>query len=42
VSAFLARHGDARRIGIDGADELQLLPGSEHDGFYYALLEKTA
>ncbi len=42
VSAFLARHEDARRIGIDGADELQLLPGSEHDGFYYALLEKTA
>lgn len=42
VSALLARHGDARRIGIDGADELQLLPGSEHDGFYYALLEKTA
>ncbi len=42
VSAFLGRHGDARRIGIDGADELQLLPGSEHDGFYYALLEKTA
>ncbi|MFZ5582477.1 MAG: 16S rRNA (cytosine(967)-C(5))-methyltransferase RsmB [Pseudomonadota bacterium] len=42
VSAFLARHGDARHIGIDGADELQLLPGSDHDGFYYALLEKTA
>ena len=42
VSAFLVRHGDARHIGIDGADELQLLPGSDHDGFYYALLEKTA
>ncbi len=43
VSAFLARHADARRLPTGGADpELQLLPSPEHDGFYYALLEKTA
>ncbi|HET7775279.1 MAG TPA: 16S rRNA (cytosine(967)-C(5))-methyltransferase RsmB [Azospira sp.] len=40
IKAFLARHEDARRYPIDGAPELQLLPDDEHDGFYYALLEK--
>jgi 16S rRNA (cytosine967-C5)-methyltransferase len=28
------------RLPIAGAPELQLLPTEEHDGFYYALLEK--
>lgn len=41
VSAFAARHADARRLPTGGAaPELQLLPGAEHDGFYYALLSK--
>jgi 16S rRNA (cytosine967-C5)-methyltransferase len=41
LSAFVARHADARRLPTGGAaDELQLLPGPEHDGFYYALLRK--
>ena len=35
VDAFLKRHGDAKLF----KDE-QLLPTSEHDGFYYALLVK--
>lgn len=41
VEQFLGRHLDARRIPIDGADDRQLLPGIENDGFYYALLRKT-
>lgn len=41
VRAFVARHPDARRLPTGGDDlELQLLPSPEHDGFYYALLEK--
>jgi len=50
VRAFLARHADARLLptgpagGADGADPQaagwQLLPGADHDGFFYALLEK--
>ncbi|MBL8396529.1 MAG: 16S rRNA (cytosine(967)-C(5))-methyltransferase RsmB [Candidatus Accumulibacter sp.] len=36
IDAFLHRHPDARRQRGQ-----QLLPGAEHDGFFYALLEKT-
>lgn len=40
VDAFAARHPDARVVGgMPGRDGL-LLPDNEHDGFYYALLEK--
>jgi 16S rRNA (cytosine967-C5)-methyltransferase len=43
VRAFAARHADVRRLPTGGPDlELQLLPAPEHDGFYYALLEKAA
>jgi 16S rRNA (cytosine967-C5)-methyltransferase len=43
VRAFAARHTDVRRLPTGGPDlELQLLPAPEHDGFYYALLEKAA
>jgi len=43
VRAFAARHAKVRRLPTGGADtELQLLPAPEHDGFYYALLEKAA
>jgi 16S rRNA (cytosine967-C5)-methyltransferase len=42
VEAFVARTQDARRVPPpDGAAE-QWLPGPEHDGFYYALIEKQA
>ncbi|MBT0959959.1 16S rRNA (cytosine(967)-C(5))-methyltransferase RsmB [Denitromonas iodatirespirans] len=41
IAHFCARHADARRIAIQGRMEHQLLPDAEHDGFYYALLEKT-
>lgn len=46
IEHFLATHGDARECPIDAAWGLaqpagrQLLP-ARHDGFYYALLEKT-
>ena len=46
VEDFLARHADARRlplsgaISTDGIPEGQLLPDNEHDGFFYALLQK--
>ena len=46
VAAFLARHGDAllAPIGTGRAENRQagwqLTPQAEHDGFYYALLQK--
>ncbi len=40
VAAFAARQEDCLRLDIAGAPELQLLPTPEHDGFYYALLQK--
>ncbi|RQW24972.1 16S rRNA (cytosine(967)-C(5))-methyltransferase RsmB [Rhodobacteraceae bacterium CH30] len=36
LTAFLARHADARLVNAE-----QLLPCPDHDGFYYALVEKT-
>lgn len=47
VARFLERHPDARRIAPPGADNLlqepagQILPDADHDGFFYALLQKT-
>lgn len=40
LSAFCARHDDARRLSLHGRKEVQLLPDAEHDGFYYAALRK--
>ena len=46
IGDFLARHADARRltlseaISTDGIPDGQLLPDNEHDGFFYALLQK--
>lgn len=46
VAGFLARHPDAKRLPLcgvktlNGTPEGQLLPDSEHDGFFYALLQK--
>jgi len=42
VAAFAARQEDCMRLPAAGALDLQLLPEKEHDGFYYALLEKQA
>lgn len=42
VAAFCDRHPDVERLPLDGRMDLQLLPDAEHDGFYYALLRKTA
>jgi 16S rRNA (cytosine967-C5)-methyltransferase len=42
IRDFVLRHPDARRVQTgDNNEELQLLPASTHDGFYYALLEKA-
>jgi 16S rRNA (cytosine967-C5)-methyltransferase len=44
---FLARHADARQLPLsgvrtlDGTPDGQLLPDNEHDGFFYALLQKV-
>jgi ribosomal RNA small subunit methyltransferase RsmB len=46
VQRFLERHPDARRVVPPGADNLlqepagQILPDEDHDGFFYALLQK--
>jgi len=46
IADFLARHVDAKLLPLsgvttlDGTPEGQLLPDKEHDGFYYALLQK--
>jgi 16S rRNA (cytosine967-C5)-methyltransferase len=40
IEAFLAREQGARRAPL--AAPAQLLPGPEHDGFFYALLEKRS
>jgi len=48
VEAFVGRHADARRLpaactttrATTRDPQLQLLPDAEHDGFYYALLQK--
>jgi len=42
VAAFLHRHADAVQLPLTGQPELQLLPDDEHDGFFYALLEKRS
>jgi 16S rRNA (cytosine967-C5)-methyltransferase len=41
IADFLARHPDARLLPISVPGDGQLLPDPEHDGFYYALLEKA-
>ena len=42
IAAFAARHPDCRRLPIAGQLDCQYLPCAEHDGFFYALLEKAA
>ena len=42
VDAFAARTPAARRAALPGGACAQLLPGPDHDGFFFALLEKPA
>jgi 16S rRNA (cytosine967-C5)-methyltransferase len=44
IAEFLRQHGDARLLPLPptGANEGQLLPNDQHDGFFYALLHKHA
>jgi 16S rRNA (cytosine967-C5)-methyltransferase len=42
VDAFIARSPGARRAALPVDAGRLLLPDSEHDGFFFALLEKTA
>ena len=44
IAAFLEQHDDALRIELSapGMTDGQLLPNEEHDGFFYALLQKQA
>jgi 16S rRNA (cytosine967-C5)-methyltransferase len=40
VDAFIGRHADARMLPTTRAAQLHHLPDTEHDGFFYALLQK--
>jgi 16S rRNA (cytosine967-C5)-methyltransferase len=40
VAAFVGRHADARHLAMPVEAQPQHLPDAEHDGFYYALLQK--
>lgn len=42
IDAFIARMPGARRAPLPDGAAAQLLPEDEHDGFFYALLEKPA
>jgi len=42
VDAFTARTPGARRAPLSAGAAAQLLPGAEHDGFFFARLEKSA
>ena len=44
IAAFLAQRADARRLAITLPNDMggQLLPDDQHDGFFYALLQKIA
>lgn len=42
VDSFCAQTPRARRIALPDGAPAQLLPGPEHDGFFFALLEKAA
>ena len=41
VAAFLAQQPDARRLAITLPTNGQLFPDDQHDGFFYALLQKV-
>ena len=41
VRSFLGRHPEALAMPLAGVENGQILPGSDTDGFYYALLQKN-
>ena len=41
VTDFVAKHPDAKSLPISDLPSGQLLPNADHDGFFYALLEKA-
>lgn len=41
VTDFVAKHPDAKCLPISDLPSGQLLPNADHDGFFYALLEKA-
>jgi 16S rRNA (cytosine967-C5)-methyltransferase len=40
IEPFIARSAGARRLALPDGGPAQWLPAAEHDGFYYALIEK--
>ncbi len=42
VAEFLAKHADAVQLVLPDLPSGQLLPDAQHDGFFYALLQKSA
>ena len=42
IDAFVARSADARRRPLPDGESAQWLASAQHDGFYYALIEKQA
>lgn len=40
IHGFIGRHPEALAVQLPGVGDGQILPGSETDGFYYALLKK--
>jgi 16S rRNA (cytosine967-C5)-methyltransferase len=42
IGAFLARNPGARRLPLPDGAAAQWLPDAEHDGFFYALIQKAA
>lgn len=42
IERFLTRHQDARQLPVPVGEAGQLLPDKDHDGFFYALLQKSA
>lgn len=42
IASFIARHDDALPVPIGEQPDLQLLPDIDHDGFYYAILQKRS
>jgi 16S rRNA (cytosine967-C5)-methyltransferase len=42
IEAFAARTPGARRAPLGDGGNAQWLPDSQHDGFFYSLIEKAA
>jgi 16S rRNA (cytosine967-C5)-methyltransferase len=42
IDAFVVRAGRAMRLPLPDGAAAQGLPGAQHDGFYYALIQKQA